>query len=147
MSSNEVRDLVPLDRLPTKVLLKQLADDGEEILRYQLRIVKAELKEEAEKAATGVALLAGSAALGTGALFCVAIASVLLLGKEMEMWVAAFVVGGAFAVLGGLAAFTGLKMLRSVDPTPNEAIESLKEEAECAKQTLRDMQLQREEAT
>jgi uncharacterized membrane protein YqjE len=138
---------IPLENLPTKMLLKSLAQDGQDLLLNEVRLMKAELKEEAQKAAAGAGMLAGGALLANTALLVCAVAVILLLAETMATWAAALLTGGVLLVMGALLAVAGIQVLKKVDLTPDDAIDSLKEDAQCAKQTLRDMQSRREEAT
>jgi uncharacterized membrane protein YqjE len=126
---------------PLGDLLRELVQEGQGLVRDEVRLAKAELRTEAAKAKKG------GAALGAGG--AVAYAAVLLLGATLVLvgatflpaWLSALIVTGLYAIAGGALLSYGKKELRQTDPS--RPVESIQEDARWAKETMRDIRSSR----
>jgi len=99
-----------------------------ELVRQEVDLARAELREDAAAAVVGAAGLgvAGGAAL-VGAIF-VCLGATFGIAEAWPLWVAALVVGGAVLTAAAVAAFLGRRALRAVG-RPERTIRTLKEDA------------------
>jgi hypothetical protein len=125
---------VGLHEQPIGELLKQLANETTTLVRQELDLAKAEMREKGRIAGPAVGMIgaAGAAALlAAGALTAFLI---LALDGLMANWLAALIVA---VVYGAAAAFLYLRGKARVDAVgsaaPRQTIETLKEDAQWAK--------------
>lgn len=107
-------------------LLRSLGTDISALVRQELALARAELRETARTLATGLGrAVAGGSVAGVGVLTIVA--GIVVLAGELigSYWIAALVVGGVLAAAGGLLAFTGARRLSATEPVPRQAIASI----------------------
>ncbi len=111
-------------------LVGKLTSDLSKLMRQEVDLAKAELREEAKKAGAAAGMLAGAGVAGLLFLVFLSITLMWLLDKAMDLWIAALIVtllwGAAAAVMG----LMGKKKLSDVNPKPEQTIETLKEDKE-----------------
>lgn len=111
----------------TADLLKDIVGNLQEIVRSEVRLAKAEVREEASSAAQAGKLLGAGAVLGFYALGFILLSLVYLVSNFVSPWIAALIVG---LVVGGAAAvllIKGRDRLKLVRATPVKTIENVKE--------------------
>lgn len=116
-------------------LLKDIFGNVQEMIRSEMRLARAEMREEVGRTADSAKLLgagAGMALFGAGFLL-VAVAQLLAL--VMPSWAASLIVGGVLAVAGFALLMSGKKHLQA--PTPRKTIENVKENVEWMKNQTR----------
>jgi uncharacterized membrane protein YqjE len=116
-------------------LMRDLSQQSTALMRQELELAKAELREKGKTAGVGAGMFgtAGLLALfGVGALTaCV----VLALATAMDAWLAALIVGAVYLAAAGVAALVGrAKIEEATPPAPEQAIESTKEDVQWTKQ-------------
>lgn len=90
----------PLDQEPASSLFSRLLSDATALVRNEVQLAKAELRETASNLKAGFAAVAiGGAVLLAGVLALIA-AVILALAQVLEPWIAALIVGGALAIIG-----------------------------------------------
>ena len=108
-------------------LVRQLADETTTLVRQELELARA----EAARAGEAVVTLAKQELLAAGALTAFLI---LVLDEAMTPWLAALLVGLAYAVVAGALFFMGRERVREAGPfVPEQTIETVKEDIEWAK--------------
>jgi uncharacterized membrane protein YqjE len=130
-----------LQEVPLRELLRELVEDGQTLLREEVRLAKAELREEGRKAARGGAALGGGAAVLFAALLCFAATLVLLGATFMPAWLAALIVTAIYAGVGAAALYSGKRRLGEARPA--KAIENIQEDKRWATETMRDIRSSR----
>ena len=133
MATNDnVKDL--RDR-PIGEVAGELARDVSLLVRQEIALAKAEMREKGRIALPGIGMIgaAGLVALcATGALTAFL---VLLFALFLDAWVAALVVGGILAGVAGLLALAGKERVEEAGtPIPEETIENVKEDAQWVKE-------------
>ena len=108
-------------------LFSQITKDVSVLMRQELALAKAELKAEASKAGRGAGLLSGAGVTGYMALLFASLCLMFGLAEGMPTWVAALVVAVLYAVGAAVLYLKGRAELKTVDPTPHQTIETLKE--------------------
>jgi hypothetical protein len=114
-------------------LVGDLAEDLSRLMRQELELAKAEIRQEATKAGKAAGMLgaAGFAGYMTAVLLSLALA--FGLGTFMGLGWATLVVAVLWAIAGFALFSTGRARLRKVNPKPERTIETLKEDAEWAR--------------
>jgi len=118
-------------------LLQDIARNLQDLIRSEVRLAKAEVKQEAREAATSVVWLAAGVAGALSAWMLVLWAAVYGLAHVMPLWAAALLPG---LVLGGIAAMlvtAGWRRVARVRPVPERAVASVKEDLEWLKQSTK----------
>jgi hypothetical protein len=111
---------------PLKDLFRDLSEDSVRLVRQETALFKTEMKMRIEKVERDVAVLgAGSVLAYTGALVLTA-AFILLLGNVMPLWVAAAIVGAAYAIAGAILIVNGKNKIAADSMTPRESIDSVR---------------------
>jgi len=114
-------------------VLQDIVANIQQIVKSEVRLAKAEVREEVGKAGKASQSLAAGAVLALYALGFFLLCCVYLLATVVSFWLAALIVA---LVLGGIAAFlisAGLKQIKRVHGTPDQTIASVKENVEWAK--------------
>lgn len=128
--------MTPPDRSFAEVL-QDIAANIQEIVRSEVRLAKAEIGEQVERAKPAGVWLAIGAVLCVGAAMLALLAGVYGLSMVMPAWAAALTVGGASGLAGVLALRAGRSHLSRIALTPDKTIRSLKENVEWSKQQLK----------
>ncbi len=123
-----------LHEQPIGELLKQLATETTTLVRQELELAKAEMREKGKQAGPGVGLIGaagGVALLAAGALTAFLI---LALDGVMPNWLAALLVALAYGVAAGVLYSRGKEKVDDVgSPAPRQTIETVKEDVQWAK--------------
>ncbi len=135
---SEVSGQDDLRELGAGELVKRLSEQIPQLVRDELRLALAELKEKGKRAGIGAGLTgaAGLIALyGLGALLVAVIAALALV---LPVWAAALIVGAALLLLVGVLAWAGIgQVKRATPPVPEEAIASTKRDIETLKESAK----------
>jgi len=125
-------------------LFRQLAQDSATLVRQEMALAKAELRENVKSVARDTAKIAiGAVLAGVGALVLVGFL-VLLLGDAIgEYWAGALIVGILLLAIGGFLAMSAMKRLKQDSITPEQTLQTLKEDKQWLqsemKQVRRDL--------
>ena len=123
---------------PIGELMKQLAQETSTLVRQELQLAKAETAEKGRKAGVGIGLMGGAGVAALLALGTLTAFLVLALDAAMPAWLAALLVGIAWAVVAGVLALLGRERVQEIGaPVPEQTIETVKEDVEWAKTRMR----------
>jgi hypothetical protein len=122
-------------------LVRELLQEGQGLLRDEVRLAKAEVREEARRATKGGAAVGAGGAVLYAALLLFGATLVLLGATFLPAWVAGLIVTAIFAAAGWLTLNYGRQELRRT--RPSRAVEHVKEDARWAKETMRDIRSSR----
>jgi hypothetical protein len=132
VSDEELRDR------PIGELLGRLASETSTLVRQELELAKAEMREKGRTAGPGIGMMgaaAGAALLAAGTLTAFV---VLALGGVMPNWLAALLVGAAYVVLAYVLYRLGReRVVDAAPPIPEQTVESVKEDVQWAKSQSR----------
>jgi uncharacterized membrane protein YqjE len=110
-------------------LFRQLAQDSATLVRQEMALAKAELRENVKSVARDTAKIAVGAVLaGVGALVLVAFLVIVLGDAVNNYWVGALIVGVLFVAIGGFLAMSAMKRLKHETITPEQTLQTLKED-------------------
>ena len=123
-----------LHERPVGELLKQLANETTTLVRQELELAKAEMRDKAGKAGLGFGMWGAAgvtALLAAGALTAFLI---LALDGAMPNWLAALIVGLVYAAIAGVLYLRGKQRVEEAgSPVPEKTIETVKEDVQWAK--------------
>jgi Putative Actinobacterial Holin-X, holin superfamily III len=114
-------------------LVGEVAEDLTRLFRQELELAKVEAKQEATKLGKGAGMLAGAGVAGHVVVLFLSVALMLLLGRVMDLDLAALIVAVLWAVVAGILASVGRQRLRSAQLTLDETKATLKEDVQWAK--------------
>jgi uncharacterized membrane protein YqjE len=109
-------------------LVNDVAAGVSTLVKAEIELAKAELKQQVGKAAAGMAGLAVAAAAGLMIIPLLSLAAVYALATVMAPYWAALIVAGAWTLIAAVAGLFGALRLRKVNPVPTQAIEAVKED-------------------
>ena len=118
-------------------LLQEIVGDVQGIIRSEVRLAKAEVKEDATSMGKAAGMLVAGAVLGIYALGILLLCVIYALNGPLPDWVAALIVGLVVAAAAGILAKIGLDRVKSVNPAPDKTIDSVKEDIQWVKQQTR----------
>ncbi|HEY0641610.1 MAG TPA: phage holin family protein [Pseudonocardiaceae bacterium] len=122
----------------TADLVGALSDQASTLIRAELRLAAAELKDKGRQAGVGGGMIGGGAAvafLGAGTLVA---AAVLGLATVLPAWLSALLVGLVLMLAAGALAMVGLARLRgAAPPIPEQAIDSGRQDIQTVKASVR----------
>jgi Putative Actinobacterial Holin-X, holin superfamily III len=114
-------------------LVGEVAEDVSRLLRQQLDLAKAELRQEAVKASKAAGMLGVSGFAGCMVAVLLSFAAVFGLAHVIELAWATVVIAGVWAVIGVVLFVMGQARMRAVSPVPEQTIETVKEDARWAR--------------
>jgi len=118
-------------------LFSELSRQITTLVRQEIALAKTETTHKVARVGKDVGMLAVGAAVLYAGLLAIGAAVILLLNYVLPAWVAALIVGLVVAAIGGFLVQRGRAALTSEDLTPRQTVESLKENAEWAKEQTR----------
>ena len=119
-------------------MLADLSRETRTLIQQEIQLAKAELAETASRMGRGAAMIVGGGLLAYGGLLAIVAAVVLaLIAIGLPPWAAALLGGILFAGAGYLLIRSGLAALRRHELTPQQTIETLKENVQWVKSQTR----------
>lgn len=118
-------------------LVGEAASDLSKLMRLELELAKAEIKEEAKKAGKGAGFLGVAGYAGHLLILFLSLALMFALGSFMPLGWAALIVAVIWGIVAAVMYTRGRAQLKTVSPKPEQTIETLKEDAEWAKHPTR----------
>jgi len=118
-------------------LFGDLSRDMGVLVRQEVGLATTEMTHKATHAARDLAMIGIGGLVGYAGLL--AILAALIIGLEatgLNWWQSALTIGVAVALLGGVLVRRGLAALKNMDLAPRETLETLREDAQWAKDTI-----------
>ncbi|MFI1371680.1 phage holin family protein [Streptomyces longwoodensis] len=133
-SSPQPDRAVPYGEEPSVgVLLSRVTSDVQTLFRQEVELAKAEIKQEATKAGKAAGMYGGAGFAGYMVLLFLSLAAVLGLSNVMDGGWAALIVTAVWAVIAGVLYAQGRSRMRTVSPTPERTVETMKENTRWAR--------------
>jgi VIT1/CCC1 family predicted Fe2+/Mn2+ transporter len=108
------------------------------LVRQEIDLARTEVTTKASAATRDAALMGVGGALAYAGLLVLLGAAVLLLVEVgLDPWLAALIVGVVVAAIGGFLAMRGRDGLQNADLAPKRTIETLKDDADWAKERIK----------
>ena len=118
-------------------LFTDLTRDIGLLVRQEVGLATTELSHKATRAGREVAtLIVGGLVVYAGLLAVLAAIIIGLAAAGMTWWLAALVVGVVVAVIGAVLIQRSLERLKHLDLTPQETLDTLKEDAQWARKQI-----------
>jgi uncharacterized membrane protein YqjE len=111
-------------------LIAELSRETTTLVRQELQLAKVEMSQKASQAGKNVGFLVVGGVVAYTGLLAIIAAVIIVLGNVIALWLSALVVGAVIAAVGLVLVIKGVNTLRQEDPTPQETIETLKEDRE-----------------
>jgi len=127
---NETRRI---EERPLGELFADLANETSTLVRNEVALAKVELTEKATAVGKNMAALVVGGAVAYAALLAICAAVILLLAMAMPAWLSALIVGLIVGCVAWLMISKAVSALRRTELTPQETVESLKEDAQWIK--------------
>jgi len=108
-------------------MLGDISRDLSTLLRQELALAKAEIKQEATKAGKGAGMLGGAGFAGYMVVLFLSFAAWWALANVMDEGLAALIVAVVWAVVAAVLYVTGRKKLRELNPVPERTVDTLKQ--------------------
>lgn len=118
-------------------LFSELATESSRLVRQEFQLAKTEMTQKATNAGKDIGYIGAGGALAYAGLLAVLAAVVIGLGAIMPMWLSALIVGLVVIGIGYALIQRGLNALKHMSPVPQQTIDTLKEDAEWAKEQTR----------
>ena len=135
---NEVNRKAELGDLSTGELVSQLSEQVSHLVRDELRLAQAELKQKGKQVGIGAGLAGAGGLLSLFGLSALVVAVIAALALVLPVWAAALIVSGVLLLLAGLLALAGIGQVKRGTPlTPDEAIASTKRDIETVKESTK----------
>lgn len=122
---------------PLTELMRDLIDQVAKMIRHEIGLARAEMSEKASQAGSGISMLAMALVLGIAALVILLLAAVLALNNVMDPWASALLVGGVTALIAFALAAKGKSNLRARNLMPSRTIDSVRTDAQFAREKVR----------
>lgn len=118
---------------PLSELVGDVTRDLSTLVRQEIDLAKAELRQEVVKGGKAAGMLGGAGFAAFLFLLFGSLAVMWGLGAVMPLGWAALIVAAVWAIVGAVLFALGRSRLRSVDPTPHRTVETVKEDIQWAK--------------
>ena len=119
-------------------LARDLAGEVSTLVRKELELAKAEMRQKGRIAAPGLGMFGVAGGLGLAAVGAFTAFLILVLDLAMAAWLAALIVGAALALASYVLGMRGKERVEEAGkPVPEQTIESVKEDVEWAKTQAR----------
>lgn len=117
-------------------LLGELTSEFSTLIRDEVQLAKVELKAEAKDAGKAGGLLGAAAVAGLMALILLSFAIAWGLAEIMPAGWAFALVGLLYLIAAAVMGLAGKKKLDEVNPTPEQTVQTLKEDVKWAKKQI-----------
>ncbi len=114
-------------------LIGRLSTHLSKLMRQEMALAKAEIREEVKQAGKGAGMLGGAGFAAWMVAVFASLTLMFLLGLAIDLTWAALIVTLLWAAVGAALFVVGRNQLKQVNPKPEQTVESLKEDKEWLK--------------
>jgi membrane protein len=108
-------------------LVSEASEQLSRLVRDEMRLAAAELKEKGKRAGIGAGLFGGAGLIAVFSVGALVTSAILALSLVMAGWLAALLVGILLLVIAGIGALVGRKQIQAATPpVPEEAMAGVK---------------------
>jgi MFS family permease len=123
---------------PMSELVQRASHQLTELVRGELRLAQAEMKEKGERYGKGGGLFGGAGVVGFLMLQALVATAIASLAVPLPVWAAALIVAAVLGVIAGVLALSGKKQVgHAAPPLPEETIDSVKADVAEIKESAR----------
>lgn len=131
----------PAPARPLGEIVKDLTSDFSTLIRQEMELAKAEVREEARKTGKAGAMLAAAAVVGLVGLIIFAMtlgfAFAIPFGVDSGFAIGFLITTILLLIVAAVAGSSGRKKLQEVNPKPEQTIETVREDARYLKEQAR----------
>jgi uncharacterized membrane protein YqjE len=131
-AEGELSGTRPEDK-PLGQLMGDVVSEMGTLVRQEIALAKVETKEELTKAGKAAGMLGGAAVAGHMALLFLSLALAWLLAQAINLALSFALVGLLYAAAAGVLATRARNQAKSINPVPEQTVETLKEDVQWAK--------------
>jgi len=117
-------------------LFSELAGETGNLVRQEVALAQVEITQKATRVGKNVGFLVVGGAVGYAALLAVIAAVIIGLASFIPAWIAALIVGAAVGIVAFVLISSALSALKKLDLTPNQTVETIKEDAQWLKNQM-----------
>jgi uncharacterized membrane protein YqjE len=118
-------------------LFSELASETGLLIRQEIALAKVELTQKASRVGRDLGFLVLGGAVAYAALLALLAAVIILLAQVMPWWAAALVMAALVGIIAVILVSKALASLKRTDIAPKQTVETLKEDAQWAKQQMK----------
>jgi hypothetical protein len=119
-------------------LLGQLSEQASALIRQEVELAKAELRQKGKRAGVGAGLIGGGGVLALGAFGALTATLILVLATWLDAWLASLIVTVVYGAGAALLARTGKEKVQAAgSPVPEQTMQTLKEDVQWAHSQIR----------
>jgi len=115
-------------------LFSELARETSTLVHQEVQLAKTEMTQKATLVGKDAGMIGAGGAVAYAGFLAIIAGVILVLGLVIPMWLSALIVGIVVAGIGYFLINRGISSLKRSSFTPDQTIESLKEDTEWAKQ-------------
>jgi uncharacterized membrane protein YqjE len=120
---------------PISDLIKQLSEQTSTLVRKEMELARAEMRQKGKAAGLGAGMFGGAGLFAVLALGALTACFILALAEAMDGWLAALIVTAAYGAIAGVLALIGKsKVQEGTPPVPEQTKESVREDLERTKE-------------
>jgi uncharacterized membrane protein YqjE len=114
---------------PVGELVNRAAQQLSQLVREEMQLARAEMTEKGKRFGIGGGLFGGAGVVAFLALQALVATVITVLALALPLWASALIVTAALFVVAAILALTGKKRVKqATPPTPERAIDSVKED-------------------
>jgi len=117
-------------------LLSDVTAEIASLFRKEVELARVETSEQVSRAAKAGGMLGAAAVIGFLDLILFSFAAAWALSEVVPEGVAFLIVAVVFAIVAGALAVAGKKRIASVNPVPNQTVQTLKADVQVAKDSF-----------
>lgn len=115
-------------------LVAQVSRDVSRLVRDELELAKAELKDKGKEAGIGLGLFGGAGTIAVYGLGALVAAAILGLAAALPAWLAALIVAVVLFAIAAVAALLGKRHVsQATPPIPRQAVDGVQEDLDALK--------------
>lgn len=108
-------------------LVKQASEQISQLLRQEMRLAQAEMKQKGKRFGLGGGLFGGAGLVAVLALQAVVATAIIALDLVWPLWLSALVVTAVLCAVAGVLAVAGKKQIdRGTPPAPQQTVDNVK---------------------
>lgn len=116
-------------------LVRQASEQLTHVVRSEMRLAQAEMKEKGKRAGFGGGMFGGAAIMGLLALWALVFGAIAGFALVLPVWAAALTVAGALLLVAGVLALVGKQQIGSATPPkPERTMDSVRADVEAIRE-------------
>jgi hypothetical protein len=120
-------------------LMRQLSEQKSMLVRQEMELARTEPTAKGKQAGLGFGMFGAAGVVGLYAVGALTAFLILVLSQAMKGWLAALIVTVVYAAVAGILALTGRsRVQRSVPPTPERTVQTVKEDVHTMQQRAKE---------